>query len=166
MSEEFKMYIHEVEWEVLCDILTNVNNVNKVFTYTMPNKAESYSSDGFKLIQEINRYGSSEDEEWRVFTETNIHLQCEDNVLRVGDWIITDSTLSLCIPAINSIVIIPSSDSVYKGNRDLTKIIQLTNCISVTPLLMKMKDVPIEGEEGKYNLGVNLEVIMTEEPTE
>lgn len=165
MSGEFKMYVHEVEWDILCDILSNVNNVNKVFTYTMPNKAESYASDGFNLVEEINRYGSSEEEEWRVNTETNISLECQDGVLKVGDWIIDNSVLSFCIPAINSIIIIPSSNSLYKGNRDLTKIIQLTNCISVTPLLMKMRDVPIEGEEGKYNLGVSLEIIK-EEPAE
>lgn len=166
MSEKVKMYVHKVEWDVLCGILSNVNNVNKLFTYTMPNKAESYSNDGFKLVEEINRYGSSADEDWRVSTEGNLSITCEGGVLNVGDWVVKGSTLNLCIPAINSIVIIPTTDSTYKGNRELTKIIQLTNCISVTPLLMKMEDVPIEGEEGKFNLGVSLELIKTETPAE
>jgi hypothetical protein len=31
---------------------------------------------------------------------------------------------------------------------------------------MKMEDVPIEGEEGKFNLGVSLELIQNEKPAE
>lgn len=164
MSNELKMYVHEVEWEIICDILSRVNNVNKLFTYTMPNKAESYASEGFGIIQKINEYGSSEDESWRITTETNVGLECgNDWSLKVGDWVINRGVKNLCIPAINSIIIIPSSDSTYKGNKDLTKIIQLTNCISVTPLLMKMKDIPVEGVDGKFNLGVSLEVIDEKE---
>lgn len=166
MSNEFKMYVHKVEWDIMCRILSSVNNVNKLFTYTMPNKAESYANDGFALVEEINRYGSSEDENWRINEEGNLSLKCEDRVLNVGDWVISDAASCLCIPVINSIIIIPSANCLYKGNKEFTKIIQLTNCISVTPLLMKMEDVPIEGEEGKFNLGVSLEMINDEKPAE
>jgi hypothetical protein len=30
-------------------------------------------------------------------------------------------------------------------------------------MLVRLHDVPIEGEEGKFNLGVNLEIITQEE---
>lgn len=67
--------------------------------------------------------------------------------------------ICMCIPRINSFIIIPDENSLIRGVKDPTKIIQLTNCICVTPLLMKLTDEPIDGEKAKFNLGVSYEVI-------
>ncbi len=48
------MYVHQVEYNTLLEILGKVTDVNKVFTYSMPNKAESYASSGFELINVLN----------------------------------------------------------------------------------------------------------------
>lgn len=166
MNEEIKMYVHEIDWDTLCDILTDVNNVNKLFSYNMPKKAETYANDGFSLVNEINAYGSDEEEKWRVEMENNLSLQCENGVLIIGDWVIQEAALTLCIPKINSIIIIPKNGCKHKGNNEYTKILQLTNCVSVTPLLLRLRDVPKNEEMTEFDLGVNLEIIKEEKPTE
>ena len=94
-------------------------------------------------------------------------MSYEDGKLKVGDWEINKSLLNICIPAINSIIIIPDGESTYKGNKEYTKIVQLTNCIAVTPLLIKLIDVPNEDEnKQKYSLGMRMEIITTSETTE
>ena len=125
----------------------------------MPKKAESYASDGFKMLEEINKFGESEDESWRISLEVDVKISFENDKLIIGDWIVEKSLLNICIPTINSIIIIPSTESTYKGNKEYTKIIQLTNCISVTPLLIKLLDIPMEEDENKFKLGMNMEII-------
>lgn len=165
--KEEGMFVHQVEWDVIEQLISNANNVNKLFTYTMPKKAESYAKDGFKLLEEINKYGEDEEESWRIGLETNVQMSYEDGKLKVGDWEINKSLLNICIPAINSIIIIPDGESTYKGNKEYTKIVQLTNCIAVTPLLIKLIDVPNEDEnKQKYSLGMRMEIITASETTE
>lgn len=183
MSEEVKetieeakgipMYVHQVDWDVILKILSNVTDVNRLHMYSMPNKAESYASDGFNMINVINSYIDS-DESWRIESKTNVRLSITENKIEVGDWVITGSKLNMCIPTVNSIIIIPDENSTVRGVKDPTKIIQLTNCISVTPLLVRLTDEPIEGEPEKFKLGMTMELISptpteesnNEEPTE
>jgi hypothetical protein len=131
----------------------------------MPNKAESYANDGFNMINVINSYIDS-DESWRIDSKTNVRLSIKDNKIEVGDWVITGSKLNMCIPTINSIIIIPDENSTVRGVKDPTKIIQLTNCISVTPLLVRLTDEPIEGEPEKFKLGMTMELISPTPPEE
>lgn len=157
-SEE-SMYVHQVDWDVIKEIIAKATVVNKLFTYTMPKKAESYAADGFNMLEEINKFGESEDESWRISLEVDVKISFENDKLIIGDWIVEKSLLNICIPTINSIIIIPSTESTYKGNKEYTKIIQLTNCISVTPLLIKLLDIPMEEDENKFKLGMNMEII-------
>lgn len=174
MSEEVEekvnsMYVHQIDYDTFLKVVANVTNVNKMFIYNMPNKASSYAEDSFKLINILNDYIGSE-EDWRITTYKNVNFVQSDGKVKVGDYEICGTVLCMSIPKINSFIIIPDSDSLYKGSSDPTKIIQLTNCICVTPLLMRLTDEPIEGEEEKFNLGVTYEVIVpkteTEKPTE
>lgn len=165
MSEEKEnsMYVHQVDYETFLKVISNVTDVNKMFVYSMPNKASSYADDSFKLINTLNEYIGG-DESWRIHTSKNVSLKVQDNVVSVGDYIINGTNVCLCIPRINSFIIIPDETSLYKDVVDPTKIIQLTNCICVTPLLMQLTDEPVEGEENKFNLGVNYQVITNVKP--
>lgn len=165
MSEEKEnsMYVHQVDYETFLKVISNVTDVNKMFVYSMPNKASSYADDSFKLINTLNEYIGG-DESWRIHTSKNVSLKVKDNVVSVGDYSINGTNVCLCIPRINSFIIIPDETSLYKDVVDPTKIIQLTNCICVTPLLMQLTDEPVEGEENKFNLGVNYQVITNVKP--
>ena len=165
MSDENKtmMYVHHVEWDVILEILKAANNVNKVFTFNMPNKATSYVNDGYSLLEVINSYSENEDDKWRIGMEANVSLMVGDEFVQIGEWKIEKSDLNICIPTINSIIIIPNENSTYRGGKEPTKILQLTNCISVKPMLVRLSDVPVEGEEGKYNLGMSMELIIPNE---
>lgn len=177
MSEEVKetvqekgtsMYVHQVKYDTFRAILGKVTDVNKVFTYTMPNKAQNYANDGFGLISTLNQYINGDDD-WRITKESNIKVTNLEDKIVIGDWIITGTKYVLCIPRINSIIIIPDDTCTYKGSKDLTKIIQLTNCIAVTPLLVRLLDEPTETPE-TFNLGMTYEMIIPkpveEKPTE
>jgi hypothetical protein len=134
----------------------------------MPNKAEKYAESGVELINTLNDYIGG-DESWRIENKRNAKFAIRDGKLYIDSWVITGSTLCMCIPKINSIIIIPDESSTNNGSKEYTKILQLTNCIAVTPLLVKLTDEPIEGEENKFNLGMIYEVIVpnnTEKPTE
>lgn len=166
------MYVHQVEFQTLLSILQRVTNVNKLFTYTMPNKAEKYAGDGFDLISTLNNFIDG-DEDWRIQKENNVSLKVQGDKITIGNTLITGTKLVMCLPRINSIIIIPDENCLINGVKDLTKIIQLTNCIAIMPLLVRLSDEPIEGEEGKYNLGMTMEIIVPrtseqkeEKPTE
>lgn len=159
------MYVHQVDWDVILKILSGVTDVNRIHTYSMPNKAESYAGNGFEMINVINSYIDS-DESWRIDSSSNVKLSINEEKIIVGDWIITGSKLNMCIPTINSIIIIPDENSTVRGIKDPTKIIQFTNCISVTPLLVRLTDEPIEGEPDKFKLGMTMELIAPVTNTE
>lgn len=172
MSEEVKetteekgtsMYVHQVEFETLKEILAKVTNANKVFTYSMPKKAESYANSGFELINTLNDYIDGE-EDWRINKETNVNVSVEEQGVVVGNSLIIGTKLTLCIPRINSIIIIPDEGSLINGTKDPTKIIQLTNCISVTPLLVRLLDE--KADDDTFRLGMTYEVIIQKEKKE
>jgi hypothetical protein len=174
MSDEVKesveekgtsMYVHQVEYPTLLAILAKVTDVNKVFTYSMPQKAESYATSGFDLITTLNDYIDGE-EDWRINKESNVALRVENETITVGNFVIKGIKLGLCIPRINSIIIIPDENCTINGAKDPTKIIQLTNCISVTPLLVRLLDDKIEGEDDKFQLGMTYEIIVPKEKNE
>lgn len=168
MSEEVKentveekgtsMYVHQVDYETLCKVLSTVTDVNKMFTYNMPNKASKYAEDSFELINTLNEYIGGEDD-WRINREKNVKLRVENSIIKVSDWEVHGVTSCLCVPKINSIILIPDDNSTRNGMKEPTKIIHLSNCIAVTPLLVRLSDEPIDGEDNKYRLGMTYEVI-------
>lgn len=159
------MYVHQVEYNTLLEILGKVTDVNKVFTYSMPNKAESYASSGFELINVLNEYIDGQDD-WRITKETNVKLKVQGDTIMLSKCLIKGTKLVMCIPRINSIILIPDENSTINGVKDPTKIIQLTNCISVTPLLVRLLDDKVEGEDEKFQLGLTYEIIIPKEKNE
>ena len=106
MSDEVKetieekgtsMYVHQVEFETLKEVLAKVTNANKVFTYSMPKKAESYADSGFELINTLNDYIDGE-EDWRINKETNVDVSVNEQGVIVGNSLIVGTKLTLCIP--------------------------------------------------------------------
>lgn len=161
-SQGTTMYVHQVNFQTLCQILSNVTDVNRVFTYSMPNKAQSYAQSGFELINTLNQYIDGQ-EDWRIIKQSNVKLNVVNESITIGNSVIRGTKLVMCIPRINSILIIPDENCVVNGVKDPTKIIQLTNCIAVTPLLVRMLDE--EGQDGNFKLGLTYDVIM-KKPTQ
>lgn len=164
MSEEDntnEMYVHQIDYETLKSVLKNVTDVNMLVTYSMPNKAETYKDDGFALVKTLDSYING-DESWRLTKERGKQFNIVDDKIHVGDWVINDSLLTMAIPKINSIVIIPDAEATYKGSKDVTKVIHLMDCISVSPLLLVLDDELVEGEETRYKLSVSYKPINME----
>lgn len=170
VKEETKeLYVHQIGYDVLLQLLANVTDVNKLCTYNMPNKAEKYADNSFDLINILNEYIGGE-EEWRVTRESDVKFGIKENLMFIGDWVINGVLSCICLPKINSIIIIPNNESTCKGVKEPTKILHLINCIAVTPLLIKLTDEPINDGSGKFNLGMKYEPIAqlhhNEKPTE
>lgn len=158
ISENLMMYVHQINYQTLLNVLEKVTDVHMSFVYTMPKKAISYKDDGFSLIKELDLYANS-DQDWRINKQKNIQLRISDNKIIVGEWVLHGSELILCIPRINSLIIIPNEQSTYKGTKEPTKILQLTNCISVTPLLLVFGDEVDSENPEKYRLSIGYELI-------
>lgn len=173
MSEEVKemdknenvhqMYVQQVDWKTFTPLIEKVTNVNRLYMYNMPNKAEKYVSEIVDLIKTLDGYLSSPDEEWRVTNESNVLFKYDknDDTLYVGNWVITEPKLILCIPKLNSFFIVPGDKSTYKGSPNPTQIIQLSNCISVMPMLLCMREMPDEKKKGVINIAMTYEMIPT-----
>ena len=165
MSEEEnttnEMFVHQIDYETLKGILKNVTDVNMMITYNMPNKADSYKDDGFSLIKTLDSYINGDDN-WRITKERGLKFKIADDKIIVGDWVINGSLLTMVIPKINSIVVITDGEATYKGAKEVTKILHLMDCISVSPLLLALDDEPVEGDENKYKLSVSYKPITME----
>ena len=164
IDKNLMMYVHQINYNTLLEVLSKVTDVHVSFVYTMPKKAVSYKEDGFSLIKELDYYANS-DEDWRISKEKNISLNIADDKIIVGDWILHGTELVLCIPRINSLIIIPNQESTYKGTKQPTKILQLTNCISVTPLLLVLGDEMDEENPEKYKLSIGYQIIHSNKET-
>ena len=167
MSDETKeLYVHQIDYEVLLKILSNVTYVSRFCTYNMPTKADKYAENSIELINTLDEYIGGE-EDWRVSKESDVNFSITDGIINIGDWMVSGTKSCICLPKINSIILIPDDESRFKGVKEPTKILHLVNCVAVTPLLVRLTDEPIEGEDKKFNLGMTLEVIIpTEKPTE
>lgn len=160
-----QMFVHQIDFETLKAVLSKVTDVSLMFTYNMPNKAASYISDCFGLIKQLEEYTTGE-ENWRISKDKQVPLRVIDEKIRINEWVINGTNAVLCIPQINTIIIIPDDESTYRGSKEPTKVLQLTNCISVTPLLLVLGDEPDTENEGKYRLSVGYQVIEQMKPTQ
>ena len=179
MSEEVKdtnnteeiqheMYVQQVDWETFKNIIERVTNVNRIYMYNMPNKAEKYKEDIVGLIKTLDEYLSG-DEEWRVTDEKNapFKLDKKSDKIYAGNWVLGRPHVILCIPRLNSFFIIPDSDARYKESSAPTTIIQLSNCISVMPMILSMNEVPDKEKEGVINIAMAYQILpQNEEATE
>ena len=176
MSEEVKdtqhqMYVQQIDWETFLKITERVTNVNKLYSYNMPNRADKYVDNIPQLIQTMDSYLTGDDN-WRITTEENVSYRLNEGI-ELGDWKITGFELIICIPKINSFIAVPNAESTYKGSKSPTTILQLTNCISIMPMLLVMNDEKDEKEEGKFNISMSYEIMQfpkiryeNEKPTE
>lgn len=178
-EEEFKngneevqhqMYVQQVDWETFKPLVSRVTNVNRLYMYNMPNKAERYASDVVSLIQTLDEYLSG-DEDWRVTDEKNVEFgfNVEEDKIVIGSWVFGKPLAILCIPKLNSFFIIPDNDATYKGSKSPTHVLQLSNCISIMPMLLTMREVPDNEKEGVINIAMAYEMVSPpteEKPTE
>jgi hypothetical protein len=136
--------------------------------YNMPNKAEKYKEDIVGLIKTLDEYLSG-DEEWRVTDEKNAPFKLDKKTDKIyaGNWVIGKPHVILCIPRLNSFFIIPDSDARYKESSAPTTIIQISNCISIMPMLLTMNEVPDKEKEGVINIAMSYQILpQNEEATE
>lgn len=160
MNDSHQMYVQQLEWDAFIPIVNRVTNVNRLYMYNMPNKAEKYTNDIVELIQTIDEYLSGEDK-WRVTDEKGVRFlyNKEDDKLEVGGWVIGKPKLILCIPKLNSFFIVPDENATFKGSPSPTTIIQLSNCISIMPMVLSMSEVPDPEREGGYNISLAYEML-------
>ncbi len=152
------LYVQQLEWNTFLKIVEKVNNVNKVYEYNMPNKATSYQQDMIGMIGILDSFLNG-DEKWRVSKHGNVSFSIKDEKIYVGDWVIEKGHNIIAIPKINSFFIIPPDGSTNRGISDPTKVIQLINCISIMPMLLKMEDVKSEEKQGQFKISVGYEPI-------
>jgi hypothetical protein len=157
-DKSVQMFVHQIDFGTLKNVLSKVTDVSLLFTYNMPNKAVSYIDNGFELIKKLEEYTNG-DETWRITKDKQVPLRIIDDKICINEWVIGDASAVLCIPQINTIIIVPDEESTCRGAKEPTKILQLTNCISVTPLLLVLGDEPDTENEGKYRLSVGYQVI-------
>lgn len=162
-EEVHQMYVQQVDWETFTPLIDKVTNVNRIYMYNMPNKAEKYVDDIVELIKTMDGYLMGEDE-WRVTDEKNapFNYDKEKQQIYAGNWIFGKPLVILCIPKLNSFFIIPDKDATFKGSASPTTIIQLSNCISVMPMLLTMNEVPDKEKEGVINIAMAYQPIPNE----
>ena len=160
VEETQQMYVQQLEWDVFKSVIERITNVNTLYMYNMPNKAEKYSEDIVGLIQTLDIFLRGDDE-WRVSDEKHVPFKydSENDKILVGNWVIGKPHLILCIPKLNSFFIIPDNEATYKGSPNPTQIIQLSNCLSVMPMILVMNEVPNEEKEGSYNISMSFEML-------
>lgn len=162
------MYVQQVDWETFKNVIERVTNVNRIYMYNMPNKAEKYKEDIVNLIKTLDEYLSG-DEEWRVTDEKNAPFKLDKKTDKIyaGNWVLGKPHVILCIPRLNSFFIIPDSDARYKESSAPTTIIQISNCISIMPMLLTMNEVSDNEKEGVINIAMSYQILpQNEEATE
>ena len=164
MSEEIQnqMYVQQIEWETFISVMERITNVNRLYMFNMPNKAEKYISDVSGMIQTLDDYLSG-DEEWRVTNEKNVNFRYNKDaeMIEVGNWLFGKPLLILCIPKLNSFFIVPDKDALYKGSPNPTQILQLSNCISIAPMLLNMQEIPNPEKENSFNISMSFELLKS-----
>lgn len=158
MDGEQSIYVQQIDWDMFLSLVKKVTNVNRLYSYNMPNKASKYVDDIVGLIKTLDDFISGEDN-WRVTHECNVKFFIDGDKVRVGDWEIANSLLTLCIPKLNSFFIIPNDDSSFKGGKNPSQILQLCNCYSIMPMLLTMKEVQDEEKENVTNVALSYEMI-------
>lgn len=153
-----KLYIQSVSFETFLKIINGTDIVDMLYMYNMPNHIKTYASDVENTAQSIFSIYENEDELWRVKKYRGVDIEVDDKSLKYQNSIIVDADLVLCLPIINSIIVIPGPESIKLG-WDVTKILQLTNLISLTPMLLRMTDVLDEDNPPNHKISISYEVV-------
>lgn len=160
---QHQMYVQQIDFDTFKTITQRVTNVGKLFVYNMPNKASKYIDDIPEMIKTLDSF-LTQQEQWRITSEKTVSYKCGQEIY-VGDWVINDVELILCIPKINSFIIVPNGQSTFKGTKSPTSILQLSNCISIMPMLLVMKDQPDPQNQGKFNISMGYQFIVKDKET-
>ena len=158
VEENKKLYIQSVSFETFLKIVNGTDLVDMLYLYNMPNHIKSYAKDVENTAQSIFSIYENEDELWRVKKYRGMDIEVDDKSLKFQNSTIVDAELVLCLPIINSIIIVPGPESIKLG-WDVTKILQLTNLVSLTPMLLRMTDVLDEDNPPNHKISISYEVI-------
>lgn len=153
-----RFYIQSINFETFLKIVAEVNMVDSVYLYNMPNHIKSYSKNVDETTKALFSIFENEDEKWRVKAAKQVQMDVGENGITFSNYNIVDSDLCLCMPIINSIVLIPGPKSIENG-WDVTKIVQFTNMVSMTPMLLRLTDVEDSENPSNHKISVSYEVI-------
>lgn len=153
-----KFYIQSVSFDTFLKIVKDVNLIGTAYFYSMPNHIKTYAKDVEGTTQSIFSIFENEDERWRVKSIKQLHTNVTENSIQFGDFTILDSDLCLCMPMINSIVLLPGQKSIENG-WDVTKIVLLSSMISMTPMLLRLTDIEDEENPPNHKISVSYETI-------
>ena len=154
-----KVYLQSISFETLLKIVNGTDRIGSLYMFSMPNHIKSYTSDVEKTTQSIFSIFENEDERWRIKAKSNVDIVSNDEyIIFDGNNKILDADLCICMPIVNSIFVIPGPESIKSG-WDVTKIVQFTNLISLTPMLLRLTDVEDEENPPNHKISVSYEVI-------
>lgn len=157
-EEKQKIYLQSINYETLLKIVKDVNIVDTMYIYSMPNHIKTYAKDVEKTTQTIFSFFENEDERWRATNMKRVDFAVNEDTLCFGGMRIVDVDLCICMPITNSIIVIPGPETIKLG-WDVTKIIQFSNMISLTPMLLRLTDMEDEENPPKHKVAVTYEVI-------
>lgn len=160
-EESIEVPVLELEFDKFLEICKNINIVDCITVFSMPNHVKSYA-DREKctigdLVMELIDY-QKEENEWRLEKHKVEELTIIDNSLRFLDKILFDSPRIVIISKMNSAFIIPGEQSIKEGKCLPNQIIKFSNMISSQLFLLQFKDVKREDESG-YDLKVDFNLI-------
>ena len=164
MSEETKendvkkIYLQSINYETLLKIVQDVNVVETIYLYSMPNHIKTYAKNVENTVQTIFSFFENEDDRWRATNMKHVDFSVNSESINFGGLKIVDIDLCICMPITNSIIIIPGQESIKLG-WDVTKVIQLSNMISLTPMLLRLTDMEDEENPPNHKISVSYEVI-------
>ena len=153
-----KFYIQSVNFETFMRIVAEVNMADSIYLYNMPNHIKTYAKDVNETTKAIFNIFENEDEKWRAKAAKNVQIQISESGISFSNMNIVDCEMCLCMPIINSIILIPGPKSIEMG-WDVTKIVQFSNLISMTPMLLRLTDVEDENNSSNHKISVSYEVI-------
>lgn len=154
-----KVYLQSISFETLLKIVKGTDKIGSLYMFSMPNHIKTYISDVEKTTQSIFSIFENEDERWRVKSASNVDIKSNDESIVFGpNNTILDADLCICMPIVNSIFIIPGPKSIEAG-WDVTKIVQFTNLVSLTPMLLRLTDVEDEENPPNHKISVSYEVL-------
>lgn len=158
-------------WDDLKNILGKVNAVARMDVFNLPEQIDKYynvedNSTASVLANVLLEAERSED--WRmsrygsrpkIITDKNndaIYFVSDDGK---GMMTLKDTKGYIIIADLQTIIIVPGIESIKSGSFRPNEAIRLVNLLLDTTLFCKLLNVPIEGMEGKYNLGFDLKII-------
>ena len=103
----------------------------------------------------------NEDNPWRITKKVVQQIKSDENSIIIGDIKIVDAEKIIVVSKLNSIFILPGSETIKNKFVNPNEIIHLTNLISTAAFLIKFEDVA-DKESNDINLKINYLKIETD----